>query len=46
MELNDEIEINAPISTVYVALNYPEILQQCIPGCDELITHSDTNLEA
>ena len=46
MELNDEIEINAPISTVYAALNDPEILQQCIPGCEELIKHSDTNLEA
>ena len=46
MELNDEIEINAPMSTVYAALNDPEILQQCIPGCEELIKHSDTNLEA
>ena len=46
MELNDEIEINAPISTVYAALNDPEILQQCIPGCEELIKHSGTNLEA
>ena len=46
MELNDEIKINAPISTVYAALNDPEILQQCIPGCEELIKHSDTNLEA
>ncbi len=46
MELNDEIEINALISTVYATLNDPEILQQCIPGCEELIKHSDTNLEA
>ncbi|MEL6685562.1 MAG: carbon monoxide dehydrogenase subunit G, partial [Pseudomonadota bacterium] len=30
----------------YAALNDPEILQQCIPGCEELIKHSDTELEA
>jgi len=46
MELNDEITIDAPMSRVYEALNDPEILQQCIPGCEELIKHSDTELEA
>lgn len=46
MELNDEIIINAPKDRVYAALNDPEILQQCIPGCEELIKHSDTELEA
>lgn len=46
MELNDEITINAPMAQVYAALNDPEILQQCIPGCEELIKHSDTELEA
>ncbi len=46
MELNDEIEINAPRAQVYAALNDPEILRQCIPGCEELIKHSDTELEA
>lgn len=46
MELNDEITINAPIAQVYAALNDPEVLQQCIPGCEELIKHSDTELEA
>lgn len=46
MELNDEIIINAPMSRVYEALNDPEILQQCIPGCEELVKHSDTELEA
>ncbi|WP_299923445.1 carbon monoxide dehydrogenase subunit G [uncultured Pelagimonas sp.] len=46
MELNDEITINAPMSDVYAALNDPEILRQCIPGCEELIKHSDTELEA
>lgn len=46
MELSDEIVINAPKEVVYAALNDPEILKQCIPGCDELIKHSDTELEA
>lgn len=46
MELMDEIEIAAPMALVYKALNDPEILQQCIPGCEELIKHSDTELEA
>ncbi|MFP7672466.1 CoxG family protein [Marivita sp. S0852] len=46
MELSDEIIINAPKDRVYTALNDPEILRQCIPGCEELIKHSDTELEA
>lgn len=46
MELADEIIINAPKDQVYAALNDPEILKQCIPGCEELIKHSDTELEA
>lgn len=46
MELNDEITIDAPMAQVYAALNDPAILQQCIPGCEELIKHSDTELEA
>lgn len=46
MELQDEITINAPKDTVYAALNDPEILRQCIPGCEELVQHSDTELEA
>ena len=46
MELADEIIINASKDRVYAALNDPEVLQQCIPGCEELIKHSDTDLEA
>ncbi|MEP0943018.1 MAG: carbon monoxide dehydrogenase subunit G [Rhizobiaceae bacterium] len=46
MNLNDEIFINAPRDVVYAGLNDPEILKQCIPGCEELIKHSDTELEA
>lgn len=46
MELADEIVITAPRDRVYAALNDPEILKQCIPGCEELIMHSPTELEA
>ncbi|WP_370232173.1 CoxG family protein [Cognatishimia sp.] len=46
MELSDEIKIDAPMDEVYAALNNPEVLQQCIPGCEELIKHSDTEMEA
>jgi carbon monoxide dehydrogenase subunit G len=46
MELADEIIINAPKERVYAALNDPDILRQCIPGCEELTKHSDTELEA
>lgn len=46
MELKDEKIIPAPRDEVYAALNDPEILKECIPGCEELIKHSDTELEA
>lgn len=46
MLLSDEILIAAPKARVYAALNDPEILKECIPGCEELIQHSDTELEA
>lgn len=46
MKLADEIIINAPKDQVYAALNDPEVLKQCIPGCEELVKHSDTELEA
>ncbi|MGD1881057.1 MAG: CoxG family protein [Paracoccaceae bacterium] len=46
MELKDEIRIDAPKDEVYAALNNPDLLKQCIPGCEELIKHSDTELEA
>lgn len=46
MELKDEIVIKASQEVVYAALNDPEVLKECIPGCEELIKHSDTELEA
>ena len=46
MELKDDIIIHAPQDVVYAALNDVDILKQCIPGCEELVKHSDTELEA
>ncbi|WP_435257331.1 CoxG family protein [Thioclava sp. FR2] len=46
MDLSDELVIPAPRDRVYNALQDPEILRRCIPGCEELVKHSDTELEA
>ena len=46
MELQDEIRIRAAKGEVYAKLNDPEVLKACIPGCEELIQHSPTDLEA
>jgi carbon monoxide dehydrogenase subunit G len=46
MDLSDEIRIPAPRARVYEALQDPEILRACIPGCEELVKLSDTELEA
>ncbi|MEM6758472.1 MAG: carbon monoxide dehydrogenase subunit G [Pseudomonadota bacterium] len=46
MELSDDITINAPRDRVYAALNDADVLQRCIPGCEELIKNSDTELTA
>ncbi|MGX1101422.1 CoxG family protein [Amorphus sp. MBR-141] len=46
MEMKDEVRIEAPRDRVYAALNDPDILKDCIPGCEELFKHSDTELTA
>ena len=46
MDLHDEIFIAAPRDKVYAALNDPEILKECIPGCEELTKDSETELSA
>lgn len=46
MNLSDELTIPAPRSRVYEALQDPEILRRCIPGCEELTKVSDSELEA
>lgn len=46
MELEDEYLVAASREVVYAALNDPEVLQQCIPGCKEISRRSDTELDA
>ena len=36
MELHGSVTISAPLVKVWDALNDPEILRQCIPGCEEV----------
>jgi hypothetical protein len=46
MEITGEYQIAASRETVWQALNDPETLRQCIPGCESLEKVSDTQLEA
>lgn len=46
MKLADQQLIKAPRETVYEALNDPEVLRQCIPGCQTLEKASDTQMSA
>jgi len=46
MNLTDEITIPGQRDIVFSNLINPEILKQCIPGCEELIKTSDTDFTA
>jgi carbon monoxide dehydrogenase subunit G len=46
MDLSGEYRIDAPRDTVWKALNDPEVLQQAIPGCQEIEKESDTAFNA
>ena len=46
MVIEGEERITAPVETVWRALNDPEILKACIPGCETLEKTSETELEA
>ena len=46
MDMTGEYRIAAPRDRVWKALNDPEVLRQCIPGCDDLERTSDTELVA
>ena len=46
MDMSGEIVISATPQAVWDALNDPDILKQCIPGCDELEKTSDTGFSA
>ena len=46
MELTGQQIIPAPRARVWAALNDPEVLKRCIPGCQEIEKLSDTELTA
>ncbi|KQV84141.1 carbon monoxide dehydrogenase subunit G [Rhizobium sp. Root1220] len=46
MDLTGEERISAPRDVVWAALNDPEILKRCIPGCQALELRSPTELTA
>jgi len=46
MDMTGEYRIPAPREKVWAALNDPEILKICIPGCEELNKDSETELSA
>ncbi|MFQ5954244.1 MAG: carbon monoxide dehydrogenase subunit G [Kiloniellales bacterium] len=46
MKMNGEHDIPAPRQEVWQALNDTEVLKRCIPGCDEIVKRSDTELDA
>jgi len=46
MEMSGEYRIPAPRETVWLALNDPVILRECIPGCQALEMTSETTMTA
>ncbi len=46
MDMQGSERIEAPVETVWQALNDPEILRQAIPGCESLEKTSDTHMNA
>ena len=46
MDMKGEYRVAAPRQKVWDALNDTEILKQCIPGCESITKHSDTEMSA
>jgi carbon monoxide dehydrogenase subunit G len=46
MELTDEIRIGVPKRDLFDALNDPDVLRRCIPGCESLTQTSPTEMDA
>ena len=46
MDMTGEERITAPRDAVWAALNDPEVLKRCIPGCQTLEMKSPTELAA
>lgn len=46
MKMSGEELIPAPRDAVWKALNDPDVLKECIPGCEEIEKQSDTEMSA
>jgi uncharacterized protein len=46
MTMDGEVVLPAPRETVFAALNDPEILKRCIPGCESLERADDSSFVA
>ena len=46
MKMSGEEIIEAPIEAVWKALNDPDVLKQCIPGCESITLTSPTEMKA
>ncbi len=46
MDMNGTQRIEAPREVVWAALNDPDVLKQCIPGCESVEKVSDNELKA
>lgn len=46
MDMKGSYDIAAPREAVWDALNDVDVLKACIPGCESITKHSDTELEA
>jgi carbon monoxide dehydrogenase subunit G len=46
MEIKGEYQIDASRQAVWNALNDPDMLKKCIPGCESLLAISDTQMQA
>ena len=46
MDMTGEYRIEAPRERVWAALNDPDLLKQCIPGCESVTKTSDTGFIA
>ena len=45
MQFTGSFTVPAPRQRVWEGLNNPDLLRQCIPGCEELTRVSDTEFE-
>ena len=46
MQMSGEYRIPAPREAVWDALNDPDILKQCIPGCEDLVRNGENGFDA